>query len=468
MTLLLPLRIAVAASIAFPVMSQTVRLVVPLGTPLEVTIDRKVPIGRVGEPVGAHLLRGIYVFDREVIPAGSRVTGHVARLDPVRKQRRINSMMNGDFTPFKDPQIEFDEVILPDGRPIAMKTTMKLGKGTIIRSQSMVRMAEDPEKTAQQSKTARALGFVRSEFDGARDQIVTTMKSPDKWDLLQQNLYSYLPYHPQFIPAHTSIITELVEPLDFGSESQLTGKLAKVGAPPADSLLTVRVLSPINSKTSAGTPIEAVTLKPLYSADHELLLPEGTHLTGAVVSSQPARMWRRGGALRFTFQSIRLPDSINTAQHSYPIQAVVAGLDVMGPVNMRVDSEGVVSSVEPMSRFIAPAVKMFIGMQMLDQDSISSGQSAAAKRTWRMIAGASGYGVAGSVAAQASKQVATSLSFYGLAWSVFTHVVSRGHEVRVGEGTPVVVRIESSPASRPGQPKLTAGPIQPLPSPTLN
>jgi hypothetical protein len=374
MTLLLPLRVAVAVSIALPVMSQAIRLVVPPGTPLEVTIDRKVPIGRVGEPVAAHLLRGIYVFDREVIPAGSRVTGHVARLDPVRTQRRVNSIMNGDFTPFKDPQIEFDKVILPDGRSIAMKTTIKLGKGKIIRSQSTVRMAEDRESTTQLSRTARVFGLVRDEFGGARDQIVTTMKSPDKWDLLQENLYSYLPYHPQFIPAHTSIITELVEPVDFGSEIQPTGKLTKVGAPPADSLLTVRVLSLINSKTQAGTPIEAVTLKPLYSPDHELLLPEGTHLTGAVVSSQPARMWRRGGVLRFTFQSIRLPDSIDSSQRSFPIQAVVAGLDVMGPVNMRVDSEGVVSSVEPMSRFIAPAVKMLIGIQMLDQDSIGSGQ----------------------------------------------------------------------------------------------
>jgi hypothetical protein len=85
-----------------------------------------------------------------------------------------------------------------------------------------------------------------------------------------------------------------------------------------------------------------------------------------------------------------------------------------------------------------------------------------------MIAGASGYGVAGSVAAQASKQVATSLSFYGLAWSVFTHVVSRGHEVRVGEGTPVVIRVVTSPGSRSGQPKLTAESVQPLPSPALN
>src|SRR4051812_37955941 len=112
MTLRLPLLVVVAASSVFPAMSEAIRLVVPQGTPLEVTIDRKVPIGRVGVPVGAHLLRGIYVFDRGEIPAGSRVTGHVARLDPVRTQRRVNSIMNGDFTPFKDPQIEFDRVIL--------------------------------------------------------------------------------------------------------------------------------------------------------------------------------------------------------------------------------------------------------------------------------------------------------------------------------------------------------------------
>jgi hypothetical protein len=108
-------------------------------------------------------------------------------------------------------------------------------------------------------------------------------------------------------------------------------------------------------------------------------------------------------------------------------------------VRIKIDDEGVMKSIEPKTRFIAPAVQMFLGVNMLD-DTNKNAQSQSANRVVRAIAGASGLGVVGSIAAQFSSEAATGIGFYGAAWSVFNHVVARGHDILLVQNTPVQVR----------------------------
>jgi hypothetical protein len=63
---------------------QSVPLAVPAGVPLRLYLTKRIP-KKVGAPVEAKLLEGVYAFDREVIPAGTQVLGHVSRLEPVSK-----------------------------------------------------------------------------------------------------------------------------------------------------------------------------------------------------------------------------------------------------------------------------------------------------------------------------------------------------------------------------------------------
>ncbi|MGI8962569.1 MAG: hypothetical protein ACR2IV_22990 [Bryobacteraceae bacterium] len=49
-------------------------------------------------------------------------------------------------------------------------------------------------------------------------------------------------------------------------------------------------------------------------------------------------------------------------------------------------------------------------------------------------------GLVGSIAAQLSSEAATGIGLYGAAWSVFNHVVARGHNILLAQDTPVQIR----------------------------
>jgi hypothetical protein len=60
----------------------------------------------------------------------------------------------------------------------------------------------------------------------ASQEIVTEINSQPKWDRLQEEAYSRLPYHPQFLPANTLLSAQLKEPLAFGIETIATSEIA--------------------------------------------------------------------------------------------------------------------------------------------------------------------------------------------------------------------------------------------------
>ena len=126
------------------------------------------------------------------------------------------------------------------------------------------------------------------------------------------------------------------------------------------------------------------------------------------------------------------------------VYAMLSGIDAACSTEISIDTEGGIRAIESNTRFIAPIIKLFIGEQAIDQERNQGGggQSQAANRSWRALAGASGFGVIGSVASQFSAEAASGLSFYGLAWSVYRHVVARGHNVVFTPDTPIQVRFE--------------------------
>jgi hypothetical protein len=50
-----------------------------------------------------------------------------------------------------------------------------------------------------------------------------------------------------------------------------------------------------------------VLSQPVFSPEHHLILPEGTRLTGRVTLARRARLFHRGGQLRFAFDEIQPP-----------------------------------------------------------------------------------------------------------------------------------------------------------------
>ena len=421
---------------ALPALAQSVPLIVPPGTPIQVSIEHRVRIKRLGEPVTARVVEPVFAFNKEVIPAGSLLLGRVARLDRADRQKRIQTIMNGDFTPQNIPQIRFDTLQFPDGTKTAVHTALASARGNVVHYTARTR------RSRERSWGRTAIEGIKAGISSARQQITTAIRSPNKRDRIEEAAYGYLPYHPRFLPANTRVAPELEQPLDFGSEVLTSEQTEHVGTSLLDKVVAARLISPVSSKLVPGSKVDAIVSQPLYSQDRHLLLPEGARLEGTVVRSQPARWWRRGGNLRFTFQQLELPEEIVRNNREQRVYAMLAGVDAACSTEIAVDSEGGIKAIESNTRFIAPVIKMFIGEQSIDQDRNQGGQAQAGSRTWRALAGASGFGVVGSVASQFSSGAATGLGFYGLAWSVYRHVVARGHNVMFTADTPISVRFE--------------------------
>jgi hypothetical protein len=104
----------------------------------------------------------------------------------------------------------------------------------------------------------------------------------------------------------TRFDAELSQPLEFGAAAMNADSLRLLGTqPPPDSIAHVRLMTDLSSGSAEqGDPVDAVLSQPLFSADHKLILPEGTHLSGSVAFVHRARWLHRAGQMRFSFQNV--------------------------------------------------------------------------------------------------------------------------------------------------------------------
>jgi hypothetical protein len=110
--------------------TRDIPLSVATGAPLRLYLTKRVP-KRLGAPVEGKVIESVFEFDREVVPVGSSVTGKVSQVEPVTKWRRFGAILNGDFTPLRNAQVEFSNLTLPDGRMVPLHTLDTLGLNSI-------------------------------------------------------------------------------------------------------------------------------------------------------------------------------------------------------------------------------------------------------------------------------------------------------------------------------------------------
>ena len=105
---------------------------------------------------------------------------------------------------------------------------------------------------------------------------------------------------------HIGWRTDLLDPAVFED-----GQLDAIGSePPAGSVVTARLLTPLNSRTTPrGTPVEAQLIRPLFYDDHRLLFPVGARLHGIVTESSPSRSRHRNGEMAFNLTTISAPEA---------------------------------------------------------------------------------------------------------------------------------------------------------------
>lgn len=423
-----------------------VPLTVPKGTSLQAALETEVRIQRVGQPVHAHVIEPVYAFDHLVVPAGSEVRGEVTRIEPVSRGKRTLAGLNADFTPTRKIEVRFTDLVLADGKHIALHTSVTPGSGQVLKFVS----APDKEtkktvKDVASEKTKEAKQQARDQWNNAMAQL----KTPGRIHRLQRYAEAQLPLHYQYIPAGTIYFAELEDPLDFGTEPLTAQMAASVGgALPEGSVVHARLLTALSSATALkGQDVEAVLTRPLLDGDR-LIYPQGSKLVGTVGQVQPARHMKKNGQLRIAFHQVVLPDGVEQK-----VQAALVGVEAGKDGNVKLDSEGGAEATNSKSRYGSVALSM--GLAMLSAhhvgDRDGDGASPSGTTSGRMAGGVGGFKLVGAVMGVLvhSRAFGYTMGAYGAGMSVYRNFMARGHEVVFPKNTAMEIGIGTRAAAGP-------------------
>jgi hypothetical protein len=433
-----------------PTAPSVLPLTVPVGAPLPIVLTKKVPVRQAGIPVEGKVAENIYVFDHLVIPAGSRVTGQVTKVDNAPRKERALAIANGNFTPLRHAHVDFNALVEPDGKRIPLLTNVSQG------GPAMVHMVVGGNEKKKKGRVASKVDEIHQQILDQEQAAINNVTSPGKVQRLKAALSARLPYHRPSLPVGRTFTAELKTPLTFGAETPLPQQLEKMGGPiPPGSIVHIRLISPLSSATDhRDTPVRAVVSQPLFSSDHALILPEGARLNGIVTEAVPARLFGRNGQLRFTFRQLELSPGAHRK-----VEASLQGVDAASGSHLQLDAEGGAHAVTPKSSYAMPAIEVFLAATSLDLDRDGGVHGAATGQGGADYGGAGIRGGAslGFVGAMItllahSRPVSAGFAFYGAGWAVYSHFVARGVDVVFPKNTPMEIRFGTHEGSVPASP----------------
>jgi len=425
---------------------QTIDLVLQSGRSLRVALDRRVAVHQTGQTITGTLVEPVYVFDRIVLPIGCHLTGHIDRIDEPSKKKRTLAMVEGDFSPHPHPILRFDSIVDPEGRTIRIVTSVR---GGVLRARPQT-AKNRPSDADGEDKTSR-VEQAKEAASAQAHQALAMLKDPGKKERLEEFAINELTYHHEFLAKGLVYDVELLEPVDFGRVAP--SDPAPAGSLPApDSVLTAKLVTTIDSaKTPRGAPITAVLTQPVFSSTHQLILPEGTVLTGEVTLAKHARHWHRNGQLRVLFESVHSP----VAEASRPLRASLYAVDAAAGSGLTLDEEGGTTIANSKTRFVAPALALLAlrGSAHQEHELDTDGPEPAHFVTHsnpgaKAVGGLFGFSGIGAVVAQFSRPVAIGLSVVGASRTVYRNVIAKGREVTFTQDTPIQVRLAPGTPSK--------------------
>ena len=407
----------------------SIPLEVSAGTPLKIALDKEVRIQRVGQPIHGKVVEPVYSFDKLVVPVNSEVTGTVVSIDGVTKIARTVAVMNANFSPDRAVHIEFDDLVLADGRHFPIQTIVSAASQGVL--QFVPATAQEPSSKVAEARSAASRKVsslrrqVREQWDSAKQQL----HDPGKVHKLERLAIAQLPYHPQYMDVGTMFNADLEHPLNFGSETLFSKDLSTIGnAPPPGCVVHALLVTPLNSATTKkGVAVDAIISQPLMVSD-KLFLPQGSHLKGSVLAVQPARRLGRNGQLRVVFHQVIPPDGIEQR-----VEASLEGVEVSRGEHLSLDSEGGAQVTTPRTRYLTTAIAVALAASSAspDEDRGLRGRDGGGDGGGGALNGASGFKLIGTLigAFAHSRIVSTGLGSYGAAMSIYSHFLARGRDV---------------------------------------
>jgi type IV secretory pathway VirB10-like protein len=417
------------------VATSTIALTVARNTPLQIALDREVRIRKVGQPIHGRLVQPVYAFDRLVVPAGAEVDGHIARIEGISRKKRTLGILNADFTPARKVEVEFDQLVLAEGRKVPFNAVITPGSGQVMH---MVSTTDEKKRKTGKDAASEKIGEAKQEVKRQWRDAMKQIKEPGKVHRLERYAFSQLPARPQYLDAGTLYFAKLQEPLDFGSEPLTPEMVASIGtAIPQGSLIHALLVTPLDSATTKkGADVEAVLAQPLFDGNR-LILPEGSRLKGVVLQVRPASRLRHNGQLRIAFRQVVPPDGV-AQKVVASLESVQAGQDG----HVKLDSEGGAEASTPKTRYLSTALSLALASTSFHQhtDADDAGQSHNGA-----VGGAAGFKLVGIALGLAvkSQPFGMAMGAYGASRSVYSHFIARGQDVVFPANTLMEVGIGS-------------------------
>ncbi|HYK36524.1 hypothetical protein [Alloacidobacterium sp.] len=430
------LLVAVSASVFTHAQEATISA----GVPLRIQIDQRYPVS-VGTRIEGHLIAPVYLVDHEILPVNTPVSGSVIAAHPLKRGERADALLDGDFTPLVTPELQFDQITLPDGTIEAISTRATQRDGAVVRMKS---------STKKPSLTQQAEEAVRQREQDTLDQIT----KPGKSDRLLRILYSELPYHPQRIWSGTQYDADLTAPLSIPQKKAPAPlPVLPLSEKSLVGVIEARLTQDLSSATAKqGQTVDAVLTKPLLDATkNHVLLPEGTHLEGVVLQAKPARLLARNGKLRFTFRRLDLPHApiVNAPAQAPELESQQANTEsaanhsIHGRMitsetnrkqNVQIDSEGGAKATGGPEKYVAPLVLGLLASSAGEGDSDNVVKNGVVSN---------GFGLMARIAtmASANKGVAMGFAYYALAKSVYKRWIARGSELTFPKDTRIQIEL---------------------------
>ena len=332
--------------------------VLDAGTTLQVQVPRSAPM-KAGAPLQASLLYPVFLDGKIILPKGTQVRGAVTALVPDHSER-LHARFHGDFTPFHQPQVRFDQVTLPNGVSLPFDAPVVNNGAPVLELSS---------PGVQPHRSIFAKGW--NEAKSRTQQQLAFFTEPGLGDRALQLLYHQLPYHPERIVAHTAWTFELAQPLTLPDTSNGTLQAQSSQNPPPSpptgpEVWSVNALlkNPMSSATSKiGEPVTALVVEPVYDRQHALVVPQGSLLIGRVSIREARRsLWGENGKLRFSFQQIQFPQGAGES-----VDSSLAGATTDKRQDLLIDAEGTVSPRNKQSVIVPLALTLLAG-RALDTD----------------------------------------------------------------------------------------------------
>lgn len=390
------------------------------GTAIQVALVDEVRVRRVGQPILGRVVEPVYAFDQIVVPQGAEVLGRIEELGEISGKERVLSALDADFTPPREVNVTFEELVLPGGKHMAMETHVTPGSGQVLQLVTAEPDVKGGAKDEASEKAKEAKEQARQQWERAMREI----HEPERMHRVVRRGQMLLPARPQYIAAGTVYFAELKTPLEFGSEVMTPEMAQGIGAElPSGALVRARLLTPLNSATTQrGDEVDAVVSRPVFDGSR-LLLPQGSRLKGTVLQVSPARHMKKNGQLRLVFREMVPPDGVEQE-----IEATLAAVQASRDANVKLDAEGGVEATTSKIRYLHTALSLALAAASAKQDP---DEPAVGSPGARAAGGMNGFKLVGMLMGFAVKSRAFgyTMGAYGAANSIYSNFIARGRDV---------------------------------------